>query len=528
MNFLNRLFLSGLFLLGFSLHLCAQPVIVNQPVNQTVLWGDMATFSVKVAETGPFNYQWQLNGTNLLNNVITTVAGNGDTNFSGDGGLAINASLYYPQGVAFDAMGNLYIADNNHDRVRKVDTNGIITTVAGNGAGAITNGGSFSGDGGAATNAGLYRPNNLAFDIAGNMYIADIFNDRIRKVDTNGIITTVAGNGTEIDSGNGNQATNAGLALPASVAVNTQGEIYVADLFFAHSGTIRKVDTNGIISTIAGNYPTNNNLGDGGMATNAYLNTPQGVALDSLGTIYIADTLNARIRQINTNGIITTIAGGGNNRSATGIMATNALLGRLWSVILDHAGNLYFADTVYNLVHKVDTNGIISTVAGKLPFGGYSGDEGAATNATLSQPACVALDPAGNLFIADWYNNRIREVQLAGSPTITLSNASITNAGDYRVIITSSSGSVTSSVVTLNVQLPPITAVPVFTSSNSMCSFTWNAVSNLTYQLQSAASLADPIWVDLGNPVTATNNSASTSVTVGPDTQRFYRIRQGP
>lgn len=502
--------------------LLAQPVIITQPVNQTVFLGDNAAFGVMVTGVGPFTYQWRLKGTNLPNNIITSVAGNGTNAFSGDGGSATNASLNQPQGVAFDAAGNLLIADNNNDRVRKVDANGIITTVAGNGVGASSNGGSFSGDGGAATDAGLFRPNNLAFDASGNMYIADIFNNRVRKIDTNGIIVTAAGSFGPGSFGDNGPATSAALNLPASVALDVVGNLFIADLA---NSRVRKVDTNGIITTVAGKSGIGFS-GDGGPATNAMLNSPQGVACDAIGNFYIADSYNRRIRKVDTNGIITTMAGGGGKFPGDNSAATNALLNSPWGLALDSVGNMYFADKDYCTIRKINTNGIITTVAGKPLMAGYSGDGGVATNASLNAPACVALDAAGNLFIADWNNNRIREVHLAGSPTITLSHVSITNAGNYAVVITSPSGSVTSGVVTLTLQLPPIT--PTFTSSNGLCTFTWGAIAQRKYHLQSTTNLATPNWIDLGSQITATSNSISTTNAVGPDEQRYYRVRLVP
>jgi sugar lactone lactonase YvrE len=343
-------------------------------------------------------------------------------------------------------------------------------------------------------------------------------------VDTNGIISTVAGDSSSAYGADGVAATNSSLRYPACVAFDASGNFYIADIF---SSRIRKVDTNGIISTVAGSGEAGYGQ-DGVSATSMFatLYYPQGVAFDALGNLYIADTHNNRIRQVDTNGIIHTVAGNGvTSYAGDGGLATNASLASPWGVAFDSAGNMYIADQANNRVRMVDTNGVISTVAGNGK-GTFAGDGGAATNASLESPACVALDAAGNLYIADWYNNRIREVNFAGSPTIALINVNVTNAGDYSVIITSPSGSVTSSVVALTLQLPPIT--PSFTASNGTFNFTWSAVSNLTYQLQYTLALSSTDWINLGNPITATSNSVSTEDIPGSDRQRFYRVQLLP
>jgi sugar lactone lactonase YvrE len=231
---------------------------------------------------------------------ISTVAGNGSSGFSGDGGAATLAQLNFPQGVALDAAGNLYIADLSNQRIRKVDASGTISTVAGNG----TQG--FSGDGAAATLAQLTIPQGVALDAAGNLYIADRNNQRIRKVDASGTISTVAGNGTFGFSGDGGAATLAQLWNPRAwrwmrraTCTSRMG-----------NQRIRKVDASGTISTVAGNGALGFS-GDGGAATLAQLIGPQGVALDAAGNLYIADTNNQRIRKVDASGTISTVAGNG-------------------------------------------------------------------------------------------------------------------------------------------------------------------------------------------------------------------------
>jgi trimeric autotransporter adhesin len=506
------------------------------------------------------------------NNIIKTIAGNGVAGFSGDTGFATNASLVSPQNATVDAIGNLFIADTGNNRIREVGTNGVIATVAG----------SALNDGDLATNATINSANGIAFDSAGNLYIADSSNNRIRKVDTNGVITTVAGDGVPGYSGDGGAATNASLKQPYDIASDAWGNLFIAD---SYNQRIRKVDTNGIITTVAGISPRGFS-GDGGAATNAQLSTFYGVAVDGIGNLFIADTSNNRVRKLDAAGIITTVAGSTDYAfSGDGGAATNAGLFFPSAVLVDKTGNLLIADTYNNRIRKVDTNGVINTVAGnanyvysgdggaatnaslRLPYDlvvgsfgeifiadsyyqrirkvntngiittvagngvqGFSGDGGSGNNANVSFPRGVAMDGVGNVYITDGANNRIRKlayVDFADQAFFTVTNVTTGSlSNNYTVIITSASGSVTSGVVTVKVQLPPIT--PAFTASNGVYTFTWSAASNFTYQLQSATNLAAPGWIDLGDPITATNNSVSATDAVGPDEQRFYRVRLWP
>ena len=342
--------------------------------------------------------------------IIDTVAGSGPTGgyggaFSGDGGPATQARLQNPLGVALDVHGNLYIADAGNQRIRKVDTRGIITTVVGNGISG------YSGDGGPATQAKLRGPSDVAIDAAGNLYIADGANYCIRKVNTNGIITTVAGIGTRAGySGDGGPATQALLSVPRGIAVDAQGNLYIAD---SDNHRIRKVDTNGIITTVAGNG-TAGFGGDGGPASQARLGGPRDVFVDAQGTLYIADYGNHRIRKVDTNGIITTVAGNGTaGFGGDGGPATEAELYWPGGVAVDSAGNLYIADkdssNNNNRIRKVDTSGTIITVAGTGTHG-FSGDGGPAIEAQFYAVNQLAIDDSGNLYIADYWNHRIRKV----------------------------------------------------------------------------------------------------------------------
>jgi sugar lactone lactonase YvrE len=354
---------------------------------------------------------------------ITTVAGTGWRGFSGDGGPATSAQLSAPSGVAVDTAGTLFIADVGNNRVRTVDTAGTITTVAGTGGG-------FSGDGGPATSAQLSVPSGVAVDLAGNLFIADTGNNRIRKVDPAGTITTVAGTGAAGFSGDGGRAKKAQLNAPSGVAVDLAGNLFIAD---TGNNRIRKVDPAGTITTVAGTGAAGFS-GDGGRAKKAQLNAPSGVAVDTAGTLFIADVGNNRIRAVDTAGTITTIGGTGDDTfSGDGKPASSAQLYNPNGVVVDSAGTLFIADVGNNRIRAVDTTATITTVAG-TGADGFSGDGGAATSAQLSvgwvYPSGAAVDPAGELFIADVVNNRIRTVDTAGRITTVAGSGFFGFSGD--------------------------------------------------------------------------------------------------
>ena len=330
------------------------------------------------------------------NGTVTPLAGNGSGVYSGDGGTATQAGLLQPVDVAVDASGNVYIGDGG--RLRKVDASAIIHTFAGCGCG---------GDDVPATWAKVGGPLGVATDLAGNVYFADQGANMVRKIAPSGDITTVAGNGEAGFSGDGGQATQARLWAPAGLALDASGNLYIAD---EQNNRIRKVTVNGLIQTVAGSGVSGFG-GDGGQATQALLGSPDGVAVDTAGNIYIADTATHRIRKVTPDGTIHTIAGSDQaGLAGDGGPASAALLYNPRMLVLDNAGDLLFTDTAENVVRMITPLGTIQRVAG-TGVSGYSGDGGPATAAELGAPWGLALDAQGDILIGDMSaGGRIRAV----------------------------------------------------------------------------------------------------------------------
>lgn len=461
----------------------AKQACLNIPTALAVAEGQSGA-SLYIADT----YNNRIRMVNLVTGIITTVAGNGTRGYSGDGGAAIDASISSPKGLAVNTSSHtLWISDTSNSAIRSVDTTtGIITTFFGNGSCGITlcfpqgialdssgnlyvsaigngivlevqvpsgvaitkagNGGQgFGGDGGLAVSALLNAAQDVFLDSSGNLLIVDSLNDRVRKVDASGIISTIAGGGV----GDGGRSTLSAVNWAQGIAFDKTGNLYIADTW---NNRVRMVTPAGVISTIAGTGVSGSS-GDGGAATQAQLNEPTAVVADGLGNIYVADYGNFSLRKISATGIISTIASNvflnalavdssgniyGSNLAfcviqkftpngqssivagvefqcgynGDGIPATQAEIFLPEGLALDSQGNLYFSDMGNNRVRKVDPFGIISTVAGNGNCS-FSGDGGPANQATVCGPQGVGVDHSGNLFVADGYNGRIRIVNTA-------------------------------------------------------------------------------------------------------------------
>ncbi|MBS1830124.1 MAG: hypothetical protein JST93_32790 [Acidobacteria bacterium] len=448
--------------------------------------------------------------------VITTIAGNGGLGASGDNGPALEASIGNPWGIAVDSAGVIYFSDSSNHVIRRIDTNGVITTIAGTTAG-------FAGDGGPATQARLQNPRGIALDATGNLYFADNGNHRVRVISTAGAIRTFAGTGTPGFAGDNGPALSAGLFFPSDVRVGASGNVFIADQSNGQvrrvlvSGTIQTVPRGSLWnSPVALAFDNRNGLlvidslrrqisrvdlatlgaavyisgvregasGDGGPAAEAGLFDPWGIALDPQGNLYIADSRDSRVRRISTDGIITTVAGNGtpeqtgNGGTATGggvgspraiaiapsgavlvsttigggfirsispegILSTIAGAGPfgaagdggpalsatffgLTDMTVDEAGNIYVADSQTHRVRRIDTQGIVTTIAGS-GTAGFAGDGGSAVLARLQGPGGVAIDPQGRIVIADTGNHRIRRIEANGN-IVTIAGLGVAGA----------------------------------------------------------------------------------------------------
>ena len=353
--------------------------------------------------------------------IITTIAGTGFADFGGDGGPALKAHLNFPAGMALDAEGNLYIADRNNHRIRKVDSKGIVTTISGTGVAG------FGGDGGPAVEATLNFPSDLEIDSQGNLYISDRSNNRIRKIDSQGIITTIVGMGLPGYGGDYGSAKEAFLKYPFGIALDDEGNLYIAD---RGNNRIRKVDASGTITTMAGDG-THSFSGDYGPATQSSLAYPTDVAVDATGKVYIADRNNNRIRMVDTQGVITTVMGTGESEyNGDNEIASESNLHLPLALILDRENNLIVVDRNHFRIRSIDLyNKAVKTVAGN-GNSLFRGNGGPGRGATLGSPSGIVIDGKGNILFTDKQHHRIRFLDSANLIHSFAGNGSEGNEGD--------------------------------------------------------------------------------------------------
>jgi sugar lactone lactonase YvrE len=337
--------------------------------------------------------------------IITTVAGNGTAGYSGDDGPALQASFNFPAGLCLDQTGNLYVADRNNHRVRRIDTSGIVTTVAGVGVPDM------GGDGGPAVDAFLNYPSDLVCDGKGNLYISDRSNNRIRKVDSQGMIATIAGMGLPEFGGDFGPATGSFLKYPFGIDLDARGNLYIAD---RGNNRIRKVDTQGIITTVAGDG-THFFSGDYGPATRASLAYPTDVVVDGQGSLFIADRNNNRIRKVDSLGIMTTVMGTGESGyNGDNEIASETTLHLPFALALSADDKLIIVDRNHFRVRGMGLKShAITTLAGNGDFW-FRGDGGPGTGATLDSPSGMAIDSKGRIIFSDKMHNRLRLIDEKG------------------------------------------------------------------------------------------------------------------
>jgi len=441
---------------------------------------------------------------------IRTIAGTGTGGYTGDNGAATTANIAAPYGLATDNAGNIYLPTSGFSIVRKVDISGVITTIAGTGVSG------YSGDGGAATNAQFNQPIAAAVDNSGNIYIGDEGGHVVRKIDNSGIITTVAGDGTLGSTGDGGAATNAQLSQVLDVSVDNAGNIYIAD----QTNKVRMVNTSGIISTFAGTGGSGY-TGDNGSATAATLNYETRVSPDNMGNVYIVDAGNNVVRKVDNLGNITTFAGtGGIGYTGDGGPATAATFsGGIGGVEINRfTGEVYISDANNNVIRKVNSSGNISTIAGN-GTAGYSGDGGAATSAQLNSPHNIDFDLNGNLIVGDYANYVVRLVTANNPPSFdngtvqSLTVCSNTAPTDINSMLAASDADAGQTETWSLSSAPANGTVAVdYSATSAGGSIT---PTGLTYQPNTGFSGTDAftVMIDDGNGGTATT---TINVTVNP------------
>ncbi|MBT7421607.1 MAG: hypothetical protein HN780_24115, partial [Gemmatimonadetes bacterium] len=452
-----------------------------------------------------------LAGTALLQGqTISTTAGNGTQGSSGDGGSPTSANLNLPMGVTGDTSGTIYIADTGNNRIRRINTaHDSITTYAGTGTAG------FSGDGTAATSAKLDAPAGVFVDSVGTVYIADTGNHRIRQISTAGVITTIAGTGTAGFSGDSAAATKAKLNGPTAVYARG-GNIYIAD---TGNNRIRRINSSGQIATIAGKDTTSGLFIDDTTAVAATLNAPSGVFVDIAGNVYIADTNHHRIRKITaTDSTISTIAGSGSpGFLGDGDLPTNARLSFPSAVAVDSLGTLYIADRFNHRIRRINPTGNITTIAGIDSFG-FSGDGAAGNIAKLASPGGLFLHRADTLYIADASNHRIRRLAPDDTRGLTLID-SVSPGNEARLLSVSLTGDAKTTVNSLSFTLSDLSSTSGLSISDLVEFRLWESSDDSLSSNDTQIGSLDASLVSLGSQATI---QASTFAKPSYGSKRYY------
>ncbi len=415
---------------------------------------------------------------------ITTIAGSGVSGYSGDGAAATLARLQRPNGIASDASGNVYITDYSNNVIRKINPSGVITTIVG------TSSLGFSGDGGPATAATVSSPFDVALDATGNIYFTDELNHRIRMVNTSGIITTIAGSSTSGFFGDGGPATAARLSRPTGLAFDATGNLYFSD-FSNHR--IRRITPAGIISTVMGTGITSFN-GDGLPATATNIGSPNFITFDQAGNLLVSDVSNVRIRMINSFGVVSTIAGNSfTGSSGDGGPATAANLNLSAGIAVDGAGNIYISDNGNNRIRVVNSQGIINAYSG-TGTAGYFGDNGPPTAARFRNPSDIAFDDDGNMLIADYNNHVVRKIAPIGSVLAPISGSSTVCLGSSITLTNTTSGGTWSSS---NTSIATVTGGGVVSGAAT-------GVVDISYSVISGCGIQSVVQSATVNPVPVT------------------------